>query len=89
MKKEELIKGKWYKVTKYYTVYFKFNKWKKENQEILMLEYTDDARRIRYDHTATNSAFWQESKLATLDELRSFLPKDHPDLLLTKTYELW
>ena len=88
MKKEELIKGKWYKVLSYSRVYYKFNNLPKHKNHIEMIEYYDYGKPFP-NQRASNNQFWETARLATLDELKSFLPKDHPDLLLTRTYELW
>lgn len=88
MKKEKLIHGVWYKVLTYNSIYHKFDKYEDSGQ-IRMLLYKDSGRTIQENHTATNSDFWENVREAAQEELKTFLPSNHPDLIIERTYELW
>jgi hypothetical protein len=87
MKKEELIKDKWYKVTSYFDLYYKFD-YHIDNSSIRMSLYRE-GRMLMQDYPASNNEFWLKAVEATIEELKTFLPPNHPDLIQYKTYELW
>ncbi len=87
MKKEQLIKGRWYKVMNYSNVYYKFGN-HEEKHSILMSLYKE-GNMLRKDYVATNRHFWEKAQLATLDQLKNFLPINDPDLQFKPIYELW
>lgn len=86
MKKEDLIVGKWYKVTNYTNIYFKFRNYTDNG---IITEVYRNGSRFFYNFPVSNSEFWFSARLATLEELREFLRKDYPDLNIERSYELW
>ena len=87
MEIEELEKGKWYKVSSYNDVFYKFEAVRGKN-DILMKEYYDQGRKVN-SRSANNSVFWQKAVEATQEELNDILPKDHPDLITELTISIW
>lgn len=83
MKKEELIVGNWYIYSKIY--YIKFKELK--NDTVWCSEYIDSNKIYRSSKGTCGE--YKDLKPANFQNIIPFLPKDHPDLLLTKTYELW
>lgn len=83
----ELIIGRWYRVIGYGNCYYKFGGWLDKNKKIELLKYYD--REFRNILSATNNDFWENAKLATVEELSSFLEPGNPDLLIFNCYELW
>jgi hypothetical protein len=91
MKKENLVVGKWYKVKNYSELYYKFD-CHIDNSSIKMTQYKklkEEGNEIVLNHPASNSDFWLNAVEATIEELKTFLPPNHPDLITERTYELW
>ena len=83
---DQLIKGKWYKVLSYKNTYYKFDKL--FNKNILKMSEYYNGTSFSTILSAANEKFWENCRLATIKELKTFLPKNHKDLKC-KTYELW
>ena len=87
MEIKELEKGKWYRVSSYNDVFYKFEAVRGKD-DIYMECFYDNGKKVN-SRSANNPEFWQKAIEATQEELNGILPKGHPDLIIELTISIW
>ena len=91
MRKEDFIEGKWY-VSSFWQI-FKAAKFKRftAGGDFMYSQAIENNNNFKTNENYTNSdkGNWSSFKEVSIEELKEYLPKDHPDLIITNIYELW
>lgn len=88
MRTKDLKIGKWYKVRDISKTFYKFGGEIREDMQIRMLEYVSFGE-VKTSTTATNCDFWEKAEEIEEEELRPFLPQNHPDLKKEIIVSIW
>jgi hypothetical protein len=85
---EQLIKGKWYKITTFkdYCLYFKIGEINKTSVYFYNRDYISNEKFNKADCIDIKDI--KHYNLINISEIAHLLPKNHPDLQ-NKIYELW